>query len=84
MKIALGEEPTHVLASNSGEPVELAIKKTDLASFVKIQDMFMKHTGGYETDNNQKKPEVNVDVTGMSTEELIKRSQAISNIKDSE
>ena len=57
MRICSGEDDTHVLASEQGSPIQLAIKKTDMANFVKIQDMFFKHIGAYEKDNEQRNKE---------------------------
>lgn len=47
----------------------------------KAVEMIAKHIGFFEADNDQKKTEVNVDVSGMSTEELIKRSKALKELK---
>ena len=42
-------------------------------------EKLMKHLGGYEKDNFQKKTEINV-VASMSTEELLQRAKAIKEI----
>lgn len=42
-------------------------------------EKLMKHLGGYEKDNFQKKAEINV-VSSMTTEELVQRAQAIKEI----
>ena len=70
MRICSGVDDTHVLSSEQGSPVQLAIKKTDMANFVKIQDMFFKYIGAYEKDNEQKK-----NVTQITTFELPKNGR---------
>tara|TARA_R110000764_G_scaffold72464_3_gene148638 strand:+ start:9938 stop:10411 length:474 start_codon:yes stop_codon:yes gene_type:complete len=58
MKVCMGEEFTHVVASEDGSTIELAVKKTDMTNYVKVQDMLFKHIGAYEKDNKQKENSV--------------------------
>ena len=53
MNISLGEEDTHVVGNVEGMITSVPLKKTDVASFIKIQDMLAKHLGLYEKDNEQ-------------------------------
>jgi phage terminase small subunit len=58
----------------------LAIKLYDKLN---AMDKLMKHLGMFEKDNHQKKTEVTVDVSNMSTDELMKRVEALKSL-DSE
>lgn len=70
MRICTGKDATHVLASQEGSPIEMAIKKTDMSNFVKVQDMLFKYIGAYEKDNDQKK-----NITQITTFELPKNGR---------
>jgi phage terminase small subunit len=51
---------------------------------LKAFDMLNRHLGFYEEDNFQKKTEINMDLSGLSNDDLIKRAEALKTIKDSE
>jgi phage terminase small subunit len=53
MRISLGEEDSHVVGNVDGMITSVPLKKTDVASFLKVQDMLAKHIGLYEKDNEQ-------------------------------
>tara|TARA_B100000767_G_C19523111_1_gene433364 strand:- start:108 stop:641 length:534 start_codon:yes stop_codon:yes gene_type:complete len=53
MNISLGEEDTHVVGNVEGMITSVPVKKTDVAAFIKIQDMLAKHLGMFEKDNEQ-------------------------------
>lgn len=53
MKISLGEEDSFVVGNVEGSTSSIPLKKTDLAAYLKVQDMLMKHLGLYEKDNEQ-------------------------------
>lgn len=53
MKISLGEEDSYVVGNVEGSTSSISLKKTDLAAYLKIQDMLAKHLGLYEKDNEQ-------------------------------
>ena len=72
MRISLGEEDSFVVANVNGNMASVPLKKTDIAAYLKIQDMLSKHTGLYEKDNEQSKTsvEVVVDYSKLSDDEL--------------
>ena len=80
-KIAIGEETTHVVATTKEGILTNSVKKTDLNNFVKVQDLLMKHLGGYEKDNQQRKTDLSIDLSSLSTEELIERAKSVSQLK---
>jgi phage terminase small subunit len=56
--IALGLKDTHIVVKeNIGDGMSrtssMPIKKTDLNNYVKINEMYMKHLGMFERDNQQ-------------------------------
>lgn len=73
MNISLGKEETHVQANVEGVTTSVAIKKTDVAAFLKANDMLAKHIGLYETHNEQLSSNVTqnfVDYSKLSADEL--------------
>ena len=82
MRICKGIDKTHVVTTTKDGIITEEVFKTDMTNFVKIQDMFFKHVGGYEKDNEQKKTELNIDLGAESTEDLIKRAEAIKKLNE--
>lgn len=81
-EIALGLKPHHIVVKESiGDGVTSTsskeLNKTDINAFIKVNDLLMKHLGMFEKDNDQKKPEFNIDLGTLSTEELIERAKAL-------
>lgn len=47
-----------------------------------VIEKFMKHLGAYEKDNHQKKTEISINLSELTTEELIERAKAIKKINE--
>ena len=62
MRISLGEDDTHVVGTVDGMMTSMPLQKTDIASFLKVQEMLAKHIGFYELDNQQQNDSVTQNV----------------------
>lgn len=66
-EIALGIKPHHVIVKDSvgngvTETISQELKKTDLTNYVKINEIFMKHLGMFEKDNEQTKTDITIEI----------------------
>ena len=73
MKISLGEEDTYVVGNFDGTTDSMPMKKTDIANFLKVQDMLAKHTGLYEKDNEQSNGGLEIIQPIVISDELAKK-----------
>jgi hypothetical protein len=63
-----------------GESITEDVIELHFVSKEKAIELIAKHIGFFEKDNEQKKTEF--DMSGLTTEELIKRAEAVKKLKD--
>lgn len=66
-----------------GESGTTDIIELHFVSKEKAIELIAKHIGFFEKDNFQKKTEINMDLSGLSNDDLIKRAEALKVINDS-
>jgi len=57
-------------------------KEVRILNKLDVIEKFMKHFGAYEKDNQQKKSEVTINLSELTTEELIDRAKAIKKLNE--
>lgn len=73
MNISLGKEDTHIVANVEGVTTSVPLKKTDVAAFLRANEILAKHLGFFELNNEQLSNKITqnfVDYSKLSADEL--------------